>query len=276
MALVVGCRRGEQPPSATEAGGNPFVKTPAALDRALLLYQDGEGILLSRPAAGEAPRRVAPGGRYPRWLSDGRHFVFIRGNDVLLHDLDDGSEIVLASPGKPGAVAVNAVGDDVFFIADRAVYRVRGAVAKGELPRVEAVLQGADFREIAIHGDRIVTTTGIPLRGYGVYVHEPPYGDERRLGKGCSAGLSPDGTLATINLDGHTELALIDVASGERRGVVPAPAGRQLDNQCWSNHPDWIAAVSHENRVYLQRVPDGAVWAVVGPEGDRPSLFVPR
>lgn len=274
LAFIVGCHRGQESPSTEAIAAEPFIKPPSVLDQALLLYHDNKGILLSRPASGSAPVRVTRDGRYPRWFPDGRRFVFIRGGNVVLHDLADESEIVLAAPGNPSAVAVNAVGDEVLYIADKAIYRVRDVTGTRETLRVDKLLHGADFRELAMRGNRIVTTTKTQLRGYGVYLHEPPYGDGRRLGKGCSAGLSPDGTIATVNLRGHTKLALIDLPGGKARHVVPTPPGLALDNQCWSNHPDWITAVSHENRVYLQRVPDGAVWAVIGPDGDRPSLFI--
>jgi hypothetical protein len=223
LIFAGGCHRGAKPQSAANVPG-PLPQLPAELDQAMLLCHDSKGILLFRPSSGEPARLVVPDGRYPRWLADGSRFVFIRGGDVAMHDLRDGSETVLASPGNPIAVAADVAGEDVLYIANRQVYRISGVLSGGKEYRAEKVLDGRDFREIAVSGDLIVTTTGLPLRGYGVYLHEPPYGDGRLLGNGCSAGISPDGALATINLSGHTELALVDTANGERRGVVRAPS----------------------------------------------------
>jgi len=115
------------------------------------------------------------------------------------------------------------------------------------------------------------------LRGFGIKRYSLATDDESiLLGRGCSASLSPNGTRATLNLNGHRELALLDVRTGDTLATLSAPPDTQLDNQYWSNHPDWITAVSHKGDIFLQRVTDGTCWRITRTgDADRPDLFVP-
>lgn len=243
---------------------------PKALRKARLLFDGPDGIYLAHPGTRPAQRMVATG-QYPRWLSDGQRFVFIRDNQIVLRDIDSEEERVLAQGRQLKAVATDHSSDEVYFIDGSALRRI--SVDTGQL---EDVLVGKDFREIAVRGDTIIATLHVPLRGFGVYRFTLSDGTERRLGRGCSSGLSPDGRYATINQDGHRELVVVDAQSGDRVNTLIAPAPHRLDNQFWSNHADWITAVSEDHHIILHRTTDSAAWQITTDiKGDRPDLYIP-
>ena len=264
-ALSIGCdARRPTPPAAWP------LAAPAELEGAQLLYQRPDGIWLLEIGAG-LPRRLAEGGRWPRWAPDGRSFAFVRGNRILLRNLDNGAERDLAGADKPRAVAFHPEGREVWF-TDGA--RVRAVPIAGGSPR--DVLSGAEFMELALSPDgRFVAATVRALGGYRVARFDVPSGARRDLERGCSAGVSADGRCITVNRGGHDRLGLLDAETGESVGEILAPPGLRLDNQQWSNHPAWIAAVIEGDRqeVVLQRVSDGSVWRVTDTgDADRPDL----
>jgi len=267
LAGGTGCQRETQP-----AGGDLVPSPPPkVLRRARLLFQRPDGIYLVNPVD-SPPRRVTPHATYPRWLPDGVRFVFIRDNRVMLHDTTDGTENELAREEQIRAVAINTPSGDILFAAGNGIHRIGQATGK-----TEQLIHGNLAYELDAHGTILVTTEKLPLRGFVVKRYALlNTGDGTLLGRGCSASLSPDGTLATLNLDRHRELAILDVHAGSTRQTIPAPAGMQLDNQYWSNHPDWIAAVSHGGDILLQRVSDAACWQLTTTgDSDRPDLFIP-
>lgn len=272
LAGGTGCQQETQQPKTGSLLPQP---PPIVLREARLIFQRPDGIYLSSPVA-SSPRLITRNATYPRWLPDGTRFVFIRDNRVMQHDTGNGTERELARDDLIQAVAVNPSSGDILFATGNGIHRVGSATGK-----TERLIHGQRALELDAHGTTLVTTEKIPLRGFGIkrYALADTAGDAAGgtlLGRGCSASLSPDGTLATLNLDGHRELAILDVKEGRIRQTIPAPTGIQLDNQYWSNHPDWIAAVSHGGDILLQRVSDAACWQLTTTgDTDRPDLFVP-
>jgi len=268
LALLAGagCQREAQP----VATGLQPPPPPAVLREARLLFHRPDGIYLARPFDGNE-RLVTPDASYPRWLPDGKRFVFIRDSRIMLHHTGDGSERELAHGQQVRAVAVNPINGNVLFAAADGVHRID--IATGGTQRL---IPGKRAYELAARGNVLVVTEQLPLRGFGIRRYTLPSTSATLLGRGCSASLSPDGTLATLNLDGHRELAILEIHSGAVRKTLPAPPGMQLDNQYWSGHPDWIAAVSHSGDILLQRVADAAAWQITTTgDADRPDLFIP-
>jgi len=256
-----GCTRVAEPPLAP-------VLSPE-LQGARLLYQRPDGIHLRVLGDNQATRLVA-NGTYPRWAPDGQSFAFLRGRQIMLYS--DGSETRLAEAAQPRALAFHPAGRRILFTDGKEIR----AVALGD-GTTTTVLSGPRFYEldVASSGDFLVAT--VKAFGYRVQRFDLPAGTATEIGRGCSASLSPDDRLVTVNLDGHERLALRDSRTGAERGELRAPAGLKFDNQKWSNHPDWIVVVSEGDRrdVYAQRVGDGQTWRLTADgDADRPDLFV--
>jgi len=266
-ALGCGCgARRTAPPASLP------VAHPPELDGARLLYQRPDGIWLME--IGRAPPvRVAEGGHWPRWAPDGRAFAFLRGSRVMLYRFADRSERELAVAAKGRAVAFHPEGREVWFTDGD---RVLAVPAAGGATR--EALAGAEFMELDLApGGRFAAATVRALGGYRVARFDLPSGARRDLERGCSAGVSADGRRITVNRGGHERLGLLDAATGATVGEILAPPGTRLDNQKWSNHPDWIAAVSEGDRqdVVVQRVSDGRAWRLTDTgDADRPDLRV--
>jgi len=265
-AALAGCR--------PAAGPAPAAATafPPELANARVLYQRPDGVYLRRLAAPSA-ERLAGDAAYPRWAPDGGSFAFLRGNRVMLYRFADRSERELAAAAEGRAVAFHPDGREVWFTDGTAVKAV--AVAGGA-PRT--VLSGTAVLELGIApGGRFLAATVPALGGYRVARFDLPGGARRDFERGCSAGVTADGGRITVNLRGHTRLALLDARTGETAAVVAAPEGLTLDNQKWSNHPDWLAAVTEGRRadVVVQRAADGQAWRVTDTgDADRPDLRI--
>lgn len=268
--IVAGCGQRRAPLPGTAL----LLEAPTELRGARLLFQRPDGVWfleLGKPAA----ERVAEGGRWPRWSPDGRAFAFVRGNSIFLRDAATGAERELAAARKPRAVAFHPQGNEVWY-TDGA--RVMAVSVNGGAPR--EALTGAEFMELALSPDgRFAVATVRALGGYRVARFDLPAGERRDIARGCSAGVSADGRLITVNRGGHDRLDLFDAESGAFSRELLAPPDVRLDNQQWSNHPDWMAAVIEGERqdIVIQRVSDGRVWRVtdVG-DADRPDLWVEK
>ncbi len=266
---LFGCKPEAIPAPPAEDVGEGF---PPDLAGARLLYQRPDGIYLRTAAKPEAEKIVGDAA-YPRWAPDGQSFAFLRGNRVMLYRFSDRSARELAVAEKGRAVAFHPGGGEVWFTDGDAVKAVS---VEGGASRV--ALSGARVLELDFAPDGTFLAATVPaLGGYRVARFELPGGVRRDIARGCSAGVTADGGRILVNLDGHTRLALFDATSGERVAEIAAPPGFKLDNQKWSNHPDWLAAVTEGRRqdIVIQRASDGRVWRVTSEgDADRPDLRV--
>lgn len=245
---------------------------PPELRGARLLYQRPDGIY-ARTLGQSGPVRAAVGGAYPRWAPDGKSFAFLREGQVVLSRFTEGSETVLARGVRGRALAFHPGGREVFFadgIEVRAVDTVTGKI-RTAVPNLSAL-------ELDLAPDGAFLVATIRSWGFRVVRQDLSSGTRAEIGKGCSAGVSADGRTITVNRDGHERLALRDSRTGEFVRWIQSPVGQRLDNQKWSNRPDWIAAVLEGPRreILIQRAADGATWRVTD-EGDcdRPDLRIP-
>ncbi|MDD4341850.1 MAG: hypothetical protein PHO14_06405 [Kiritimatiellae bacterium] len=267
--LLTGC--GASGSRGAKDGTELPLETPPGLKAAKLLYQRADGIYLQTLGQG-ASRRLAANGGWPRWAPDGKAFVFLRGNHIVLFDLATKSERVITEVAQARTVAFHPDGRHIFVASGKSVRSI--ALADG---RSKEVLSGSAIYEldVAASGDFLVAT--VKSLGYRVRRYALPSGASTELGRGCSASVSPDGRLATINVDGHHELRLVDTQTGGGGRRLMAPEGFQIDNQKWSNHPDWITGIieGEAQNIVVQRVSDGQVWRVTDEgDGDRPDLWV--
>lgn len=249
----------------------PAVSVPDELKGARLVYQRGQDIYVRMPGDGPA-ERILVDARYPRWAPDGQSLAFVRGNEVMIYTIALKQTRAVATADRPRAVAFRPDGTEIWFAAGTSIY---AANVTGGLART--VAEGLDARELDVsHDGSILAMTVKGLTGYRVLIQRIP-GSTTEIGRGCSASLSPDARYVTVNQRDHTEAALHDILDGTRWKTIAAPPGMKLDDQAWSNHPDWIASVGEGAHRYIMvhRVSDGKAWRVA-PESDcaRPDLFV--
>lgn len=269
VGMLAGC--GASGSRGTENGVELELETPSELRGAKLLYQRADGIYLRTLGRG-GPRSLADKGVWPRWAPGGKSFVFLRGNQIVLFDLATKTERVVAEVAQARTVAFHPDGRQVLVADGKSVKSI--ALADG---RSELLVSGPVFYEldVASSGEFFVGT--VKFLGYRVWRYAVPSGASAELGRGCSASVSPDGRLATINVDGHHKLKLVDAQTGKVQQRLMAPEGVQLDNQKWSNHSGWIAGIieGEAQNIVVQRVSDGRVWRVTDEgDGDRPDLWV--
>lgn len=270
LLAVGGCGRTDSKSVDDTAGYTEAL--PLELTGARLVYERSGGVYVKELPAGPSRRLVADA-TWPRWAPDGNTVFCVRGNELLQVDTGSGVVQVVHQVTAPRALAIPPPGDVLYFTEDQRVARL--LLATG---RVETVCEGQRYLELDVspHGRRIVYTVkrmGFQVRGLDV-----GSGREQVLGRGCSAGVSPDGSLVMVNQRGHQRLALVRFEDGVEAGAVTVPKGLQADNQAWSNHPDWIVSITEGARqdVLAHRVADDRFWFLteVG-DGDRPDLWLP-
>lgn len=273
-ALLLGACGGCGPSAARDSrSAAPLpLGAPPELAGARLLYQRPDGVYL-RTLGQRQSVRLVEDATNPRWAPDGQSFAFLRGGQVWCHDLRDATERILAEAERARAVVFHPDGQRVLFAAGKSVKAV-DLSGGPPLPLVS----GPEFLELDVsrQGDFFAATVKSAL-GYRVRRFDLPSGKATDIGRGCSASVSPDGRWITVNLEGHARLSLRDSQTGAEQGELLAPAGQRFDNQKWSNHPGWIAAVAEGQGtdVCVQRVGDSRAWRVTDDgDADRPDLFV--
>lgn len=267
-AALAGCGSSE---ARREAPGALPLETPPGLAGARLVYQRPDGLYLRVLGKGR-PRRLASEGTWPRWAPDGRSIVFLRGNRIMRLDLESGAEVTVAEMKNPRTLAVHPDGRQVLVADGQTVKAV--ALADGQTTTVHS---GVVFHELDVAAGGGFWVGTVKSLGWRVRRVDWPSGKSTDLARGCSASLSPDGRLATVNLDGHEQLALVDARTGREQKRLSSPEGLKLDNQKWSNHPDWIAGIVEgaAQDIFVQRAGDGRVWRVTDEgDADRPDLRV--
>jgi dipeptidyl aminopeptidase/acylaminoacyl peptidase len=199
-----------------------------------VVYQRGSDIYVQ--AIGGKPSLLQRGASHPRWSPDGRTVAVVGERRILLIDVESGDSRSVAEVRSPRTVAWHPSGRFVYFSDGDKVREVD--IVSG---RDRSVISGHKMLELDVGPDGR-TLVGTRQRfGYSIMVFDIESGDVRSLESGCSASISPDGTLITNLLDGHQRLALLATSDGSRQRILEAPAGITYDNQFWTNHPDWIA-----------------------------------
>ncbi|MHB8810781.1 MAG: flippase-like domain-containing protein [Desulfobulbaceae bacterium] len=259
---------------AREAGKSIVSPDYGEKVRGKVVYQRPDGIYLL-DLRDKTPKRLVPYGTYPRWSPDGGRFVFVHGNDIVLADAEGREVTKIAVAERARAVCFAPDGRSVLFSDGRFLKKVE--VATG---RVTTLLQNNEFREfdLAPDGKRLAATVRT-LLGTKVLAFDLAGGRKERTvaNNGCSASLSPDGQLITVNGASHKKLDLYDWQTLRPAGAVSAPAGLKFDNQFWSNHPEWLVSTSEGRRqdIYLHHFPSNtASRATATGDCDRADLFV--
>ena len=238
-----------------------------------ILYQRQDGIYMLN-LRDKVPKRLVPYGTYPRWSPDGSQFVFVHGRAIMLADWQGRAIRKIAEAEKGRAVCFGPVGKSVLFSDGTRLKKVDLGTG-----RISVILENNEFREIDLSADGMrLAATVRTLVGTKVLVFDLGGGmEERTVAKGCSASLSPDGRLITVNGEGHELLHLYDWQNLRPVGFVSAPPGLKFDNQYWSNHPDWLVSTSEgtSRDIFLHHVPSDSSFKVTSSgDCDRADLFV--
>ena len=144
-------------------------------------------------------------------------------------------------------------------------------------PGVALAHRRLSILDLSADGMRLAATVRT-LLGTKVLVYDLGRGRvERTVANGCSASLSPDGRLITVNGATHRKLDLYNWQTLESEGFVSAPEGLKFDNQYWSNHPAWLVSTSEGGGpdIYLHHVPSNTAYRVTTTgDCDRADLFI--
>ncbi len=131
----------------------------------------------------------------PRWSPDGKHIAFIHDNTIMLFSKNTGKIKQLAKAGKAKALCFYPDGKSIIYPNNKNLRRVD--ISNG---KVTPLLTGDSFYEVdmAVKGNRLATTVKT-ITGYKVQVFDLQNGSVRTVSRGCSASLSPDGNMVTVN-----------------------------------------------------------------------------
>ncbi len=256
-------------------------ETPLAIQGKLVFHKP-DGIYVQR--IGGQKKILVKDGQYPRWSNDGEQIVYLQGNRIMVARADGGQVQEVAVADKPGAVC--------FYPDNRHVLYIDGkTIMKGNIitKKVRILLEGHRFKEIDISNDgKLVAATIKGLTGFSVVLWDLETGKVRRVARGCSASLSPDGTQVTVNQDGHKTLALFDTSTLKRVGSINVPHDNmpsdhsvemRFDNHKWSNRSDWLVWTSEGDNynIFIHSSSDNIAYKItLDGDCDRGDLFIER
>lgn len=275
----IGFAQGKRPDGHQfKENGNPGAVSGPSGNRLNLkgriVFQRPDGIYVQIIGDMES-KRIIKGGSYPRWSNDGKKIVFLKGKKVMIarHDGKRVKEVAVSK--KPRAACFHPDGKHVLYIDGKTIM-----IANTKNFDVAKFLEGYNFMEIDISDDsKKVTATVKERKGYSVLLFDRVANTVKRVARGCSATLSPDGGLVTVNDRSHKTLRLFDSGSLKMVGRIHAPQRNLFDNQKWSNKGDWLVSTSEKkgHNIFIHRVStDTAYQMTVRGDCDRGDLFIRR
>jgi len=251
-----------------------FTASAAPIDKlsGKIVYQTTDGIY--EITVGEKiAHRLIDYGVNPRWSPDGQQIAFIHGNAIMLFSKKTGEIKRLAMAGKARSLCFYPDGKSVIFTDNKHLRLVTIANNK-----TTTLLTGGPFYEIdmADKMNRLAATVKT-FTGYRVRIFDLQNNSERTVSKGCSASLSPDGNMVTVNSQNHHVLSLFNWKNLKEVAQIHAPSGMQFDNQLWSNNPEWLSSTSEGeiNNIYLHHLPSDTSYQIsTSGDCDRADLYV--
>lgn len=245
---------------------------PENISGKFVYQRTGGGIYIGKLGKSSS-RRLVEQGTYPRWSPDGKYIVYVDKNKIMLIPEKGGKPKVLATASRARALCFSPDGSTVFFTDGKTLRSV-----ELENRTVKTLLDGYELLEIDVAGDstRLAATVRTSF-GYKVYVFDLKSGENRAVTSGCSASLSPDGSLVTVNGKNHRILYLYHWGSLKLAGKISAPAGEKFDNQFWSNSSHWLVSVTEGNsrNVFIHNVSENRPYRVTwNGDCDRADLFI--
>lgn len=189
---------------------SPFYATQWSADSSTVYFVGDNGALESVSSAGGTPKKLVPDGvSYPAITAKGDRLAFIRGGQIEVMTLADGSTTDVAAASQVSALSW--AGDQLLWATDTGVFK---AGANGP-EQLAPVVQGAAVVSIAPDGAHDITQTGTALSVVDVAANT----GQPLAGASAFLGWSPDGSRLMYATAAGTVVA---DASGSSIGTLPA------------------------------------------------------
>lgn len=241
---------GTTPPAPAAA---LLVSTPGhpGLPAGRLVYQRKDGIYVTafgqHPAT---PRRVSSSGSKPRWSPQGNSFAYLDLGRIMLHDLGKNSSRSITSDIKTQTLCFHPDGRSLFFSNGKWLKEI--SLDSGKVS--QTFKAPSAIKEISVSADGNVFAMTVKTRfGFEVHSFDQRNKHLRKVARGCSANVNPEGTLVSVLNSDHTRLVLYATNTLVAVNEIRAPGKGKFDNQIWTNHRHWLTSVQEgkEQNVYL-------------------------
>jgi len=258
--------------SGKYVAGERELVLPENITGKFVYHSTGGGIYIGK--LGELKsRKLVEQGKYPRWSPDGKSIAYVDKNKIMLISEKSREPKVLATAGRARALCFSPDGYSVLFTDGKLL---RSVEIKSHA--VKTLLDGYELLELDAAGDptRLAATVRTSF-GYKVHVFDFKSGKNRAVTSGCSASLSPDGSLITVNGKKHRRLYLYHWDSLKIAGKINAPAKETFDNHFWSNSPHWLISVTEGEKrdLFIHHVSENKHYRVTWTgDCDRADLFI--
>ncbi len=200
-----------------------------------MIFEKGRDIYLQSLSAGKM-QQVASASRYPRWSFSGDQFAFIQGKDIVTVQHTDLHQTHRISADAPHALCFSQNDTHLLYSDGNILYELNLADNSKKV-----LLKSHTIYEIDSSSDGgKIAFTEKPFSGYQVVLFTRKDNKKRVVKKGCSASLSPDGSLVSVLSGDHRKLFLYNTESLELAKTLHAPPSRTFDNQAWSNENDLV------------------------------------
>ncbi|MBW1955552.1 MAG: flippase-like domain-containing protein [Deltaproteobacteria bacterium] len=244
------------------------------LIRGRILYSRS-GRILKQKIGDWTPQDLGEG-EYARWSPSGKQIAVYHQGSIFVMKADGTQRRKLLDIPHKAAncpIEFHSNGKEILFInPGKGLWVVR--IDDGKTRPLQTSVKFDGEPGISSEGNRIAVRQGNRLFAVDLETQEV-----RQYGRGCSPGISPDGTRLMQNLHGHRKMLIRDFKGNGAFGLSAAtclPDGK-WDNHHWSNHADFIAAQGNGDlkEVYVISVSQNRCYRVtwIGATG-YPDLFV--
>ncbi len=250
------------------------IETPAILRNlsAKIVYQRPDGLYVLQ-IGDSRPQRITDHGSHPRWSPDGKQITYVHDNTIMLISDAEQNPIRLATAERAKAVVFEPDGKSVIFTNGQKLQKVE--ITSG---KVTTLLENKKIKEIdtsaAINRLAMTIRSGF---GFSVMTLDTASNKLRKVAKGCSASLSPDGNVVTVNDRDHTRLHMYNWKTLQKVGHISSPPGLKFDNQFWSNHPQWLVSTSEgqTHDIFIHHLSSDSSFQLTSTgDSDRADLYV--